>query len=522
MSAASQPGASAGPAPGPRRAGPSRESWLSAVLAAVFVGAGALIQSTAYPNQDFAYLSWANGPLLGGRRFGVDFFESNPPLAILIYAPGWLMSRALGSGAGVKLWVVFLAVLSLGLVAKAATPRVRPWITGTLACYFAFAFTREFGQREQLALLLCAPYVTGHLANRRLAALSGVMAGLGFAIKPYFLVALALVWLSRPRLRTEELAIAATGLVYALLLATAFRSYALVMAPLTREVYWAFDATGFVPPLSLAFSLHAVLAILLWLMHRDRSTLPFLAAALGFGIAAALQFKWYSYHCIAAWGFLILFVAAQAAAVPRLRFACLAALLVFSVPALRQSWTWLDERDRRNREIGLLLAELETARSYSAISVHPYPASPTMLYTRTPLVSVSNGHWFLPAAAKIASGESDRPMGAIGRRAIGVALAELRRRPDLVIVNPDWRSHSNLRSRAFDGLAWLQRDARFRQLWRRYAPAGKIGQYRLYRLSRPAPDVEPAPHSRARTDPAPITPTRSFRAASTYSRKPPG
>ena len=39
----------------------------------------------------------------------------------------------------------------------------------------------------------------------------GVMAGVGFAIKPHFLIALALVFATRRRIGTEEWAIAATG-----------------------------------------------------------------------------------------------------------------------------------------------------------------------------------------------------------------------------------------------------------------------------------------------------------------------
>jgi len=60
------------------------------------------------------------------------------------------------------------------------------------------------------------------------------------------------------------------------------------------------------------------------------------------------------------------------------------------------------------------------------------------------------------------------------------AVAELRRRPELVIVNTDWRGHSSLRSRHFDGLAMLQRDPAFRQLWAEYRPAGSIDHFQLF------------------------------------------
>jgi len=62
------------------------------------------------------------------------------------------------------------------------------------------------------------------------------------------------------------------------------------------------------------------------------------------------------------------------------------------------------------------------------------------------------------------------------------ALRELGRKPDLVIVNTNWMFFGGL-DKPFDGLAWFNRDPRFREEWTHYRPAGKIGIFELYRRS---------------------------------------
>ena len=453
---------------------------LVGLMCAAAIGLALAIQGTAYLNHDVAYLAWVNGTLLGGGRLGIDFYESNHPLAILIYAPGWMLAKVIGPGAGVRLWAAGIAAVAMLLVWRASRRDARIWLTLCVAILFAVAFPREFAQREHLAFLLCAPYVVGYQSDRRLGVLSGVMAGLGFAIKPYFLAALVLVFLVRRRIRTEELAIAATGLAYAATLLAFFPSYVFVMVPAANKVYWAFEAREAFTPLSIMFAALLVIALIVWSTGRDRTTLPLLAAAVGFAIAAAVQHKWYQYHFVAAWSYLILFLAGQAAVSSRQRRVCAGLLLVSLVPLWNLATGWRKESIDRNRTVSALVKAADKADTFSTITVHPYPASPTLFYTRSSYVGMSNGQWFLAAAAITASGEDNRPAEVPFRMAADRAVAELRRRPELVIVNTDWRGHSSLRSRHFDGLAMLQRDPAFRQLWAEYRPAGSIDHFQLF------------------------------------------
>lgn len=440
---------------------------------------------------DVAYLTWVAGQVAGPAVFGHDIREINPPLCFLIYTPAVLLGKALALDLAIKLWVCALAALSFALTALAAPAARRLPILLALGPFFALAFPWDFGQREQIALLLCAPYATGAIARRRWALLSGIAAGVGFAIKPHFLIALALVLLTRRRIRTEEWAIAATGAAYAAALLLVFPAYLTEMLPIAQATYWSVGAQDNASARIAILGTLLAGALALLAIRRDATALGLGAAALGFLLAALAQGKYFQYHFVPAWGFLVMLCAARLDdPFKPVRLAAIALLAVAAALLALWAAAWLGAPQGRYAGMPRLLREIDRADGFLVLAVHPYPAFPTAIYTRTPYVGVASSNGALPAVGMaLAAGAPDRA-ARIGRLALDHALTELRRRPALVIVDPDWVRHTGLAANGFDALAWLRRDPEFARLWRGYRPAGRVGRFALYRRVAPKLSLE--------------------------------
>src|SRR4029079_2179661 len=116
---------------------------------------------------------------------------------------------------------------------------------------------REFGQREHLLVIailpylsLCARQIEGSLSPpARIRLLLGIVAGVGIALKPYFLAAPAMTELAvflfgarRPQLlRAENAGLAAVCLIYAAWIAVFEQTYVYKAASCASEIYGSFN-----------------------------------------------------------------------------------------------------------------------------------------------------------------------------------------------------------------------------------------------------------------------------------------
>jgi hypothetical protein len=206
-------------------------------------------------------------------------------------------------------------------------------------------------------------------------------------------------------------------------------------------------------------------------------------ASVGFGVSALVQNKLFTYHFLPAWGYLFVFLVSTIALERRyIRTASVALLSAAIVVLCLRALPWIYDSGGRHKTIPELVRGIDEADSFAVFSVHPFPAFPTALYTSTRYVGLSSSHWFLPAVGKLESGEAEGSLQVVSDLALNQALDELERRPELVIVDTNWRRHTGLKSN-FDGLAWLQHNVRFRTLWSHYTPAGKIGDFQLFKRS---------------------------------------
>ena len=187
---------------------------------------------------DTGFLLDIAGRVLDGARLYVDIIEINPPLIVGLNLPIVLAARALDvpeilvyrlAVAALVLACIGLTGRVLGYLFPAGDARPRRWILLLLTLVLFLLSGAYFGEREHLMLALISPYLA-LVAVRAVkqpvpwweAAGVGALAGLGFALKPHFLllfVAVEAYLLVRRRdaarpARPETLAVAGVLLAY--------------------------------------------------------------------------------------------------------------------------------------------------------------------------------------------------------------------------------------------------------------------------------------------------------------------
>jgi hypothetical protein len=175
-------------------------AWLIPALATL--GLAGIVQVIQRPlNGDAAWYLYMGGRVLDGARAYVDIVDTNPPLIVWLSIAVVAGSRALGLVPLVAFPSLLLALtgLSLGLAWRLsrALPTALRQVSLLAWAYLLWdGVGSGFGQREHLMLILTLPYVFGatnvargqHLP-RGLAIVTGVMAGVGFGLKPFFVLA---------------------------------------------------------------------------------------------------------------------------------------------------------------------------------------------------------------------------------------------------------------------------------------------------------------------------------------------
>lgn len=198
---------------------------------------GVIVYAQAMPNNDVLWILTATSKWLDGARLYRDVVEVNPPQIFYLNGPPVLFSKLAGIPAYTAFvgYVFLLIGMSVAMTAGLAR-RLEPEGAGrrvltlaVLVVLVAFPST-DFGQREHLMLVFCLPYLLlaalraeGAEVDARLAGLCGLFAGLGFCLKPFFLLVplslelyLAAQLRARWSLRRPETAtLALVGLAYA-------------------------------------------------------------------------------------------------------------------------------------------------------------------------------------------------------------------------------------------------------------------------------------------------------------------
>lgn len=294
---------------------------------------GWFLQSNTFVSSDVSWGLHEAKRLLNGGTYGKDFFEVNPPLFLYLYTLPVILAKfiPLSLFTLFQLYVFLLISLSLScsyLLLKKLLP--------INSCYYAMSLLAfslvllplsvAFGEREHLFLIFMFPYlflVACRLQNHKMktsfAICIGLVAGVGFAIKPFFYLPFVLVelyyaycqkyWFAW--LRPEIFSMIAVTLIYLLSIAVFCPTFLTLVLPLATRLYYqgysvAWDAVLLNPEfLFCGLSFFLYLACYQINTYKTLSTL-LLIAMVGLCGAYVIQRTLWYYHIYPAFSLAIL------------------------------------------------------------------------------------------------------------------------------------------------------------------------------------------------------------------------
>lgn len=503
-------------------------AWAAAAISVLLCIA---VQSKVYLNHDVGWVLYSSGRMLEGRVFSRDIIAANPPLIWYLNLPPAWMAKVMGiqDATVFRLYVIGLAMLCLALswrvlrgTSWGRDPTLFQSFIALAAVYWLVLPGREFGQREHLMLMLATPYVllaAASLSNDRLSPglrlACGVMAGIGFLLKPHFLAAPLLIEIhhllaKRPfRLtpRLELVAMVATGGLYLLSIPIFAPDYVSYVIPMVKTIYWGFDGSLVAvlariwPELIL---LPFLLALLLCNLGRPRDLQSVLGiAAAGLFFAYVAQRKGFAYHAYPFQGIMLLWFLVNVGTL--LRSPSISkrkiswwmwvalALAGLSLPL----WTgtsrllhWYRDANvdsgvlgRQTTELIDLVNRYAGEEYFTAFSTHPYPGFPISNYSQAKWGARANSHFMIPAVAKLretGANHGSNSQEEIERAAHQFILDDLIRfEPALVLIDQRPRRYA-LRNSTFDILDFYLEGARFREIWARYTEISSMHGFRVF------------------------------------------
>ena len=398
-------------------------------LAALVLGVLSLVAiAPAYLNHDAAWYLYFVQRWFDGASVYRDVVDTNPPLIIWLTALPAAVARGMGwqATAAFKGFVFLIAAASV-LVVRSLVRRVWPereFLLVTAVAFLILPFAKgDFGQREHLAVLLTMPYVMLSASRDEripsaMRVLTGAAAGVGFAIKPHFLLAwIGIEWIMFARVkwrsmrRPEFVAAVSVFVAYAVAVLALVPQY-LEVAGQVRRVYGGLNS-----PIAVLMRLRevqlwiAALAVFLVVRWRreDRLPLAIFAVATGYLAAALIQFKGWGYQLYPARVYLVLFLAVAGAfllsEVPALatllRGGRRGLAVVFAAALIVAAGRYIAEAKRPATPdlVTLLMSAIaEQGGSLTVLSMRTiiYPAFPAVNYSGVTWGIRHNSLWFLP------------------------------------------------------------------------------------------------------------------------------
>lgn len=303
------------------RDGTPRAQLLFLVLVALLGALGVLPRLFGEANPDVAWYAYLADQLLEGLDLYTGIREVNPPWPVWATLP----AAALANLTGFKTSLLFnatvlllafgvLAATSIQLRERGATRRRKWEFLAVVALALLLVPGYAFGQREHLAVVLSFPYLLSVAlqrgGKRSGGTARGLLAGLGFAFKPHFVLVpvLAEGWArlrdgeAHRTIRGATLAMAGVLAAYAAAVLLLEPDYFTVLRELVLPIYPHFNPRPWwegltsVPALFTYVALAAACLRLLGSGDALGPAFPFVVYSLGWLAIAALQQQDMSYH----------------------------------------------------------------------------------------------------------------------------------------------------------------------------------------------------------------------------------
>ncbi len=294
-----------------------------------------IIQMQLILSSDVASLLYDTELFLAGGTYVKDFFETNPPMIFILYTPIVMLHKltALNIKSLANLYIIFIGVISLSycyFFLNIIFSKDDSYFKN--AFFFMLIFTffivplNDFGQREHLLWMLGMPYLLAAVIRAKNLSISssaasviGLMAGLVFSLKPFFLIPLLLIELYLmvikkniwSWIRIEFLILSCVMIAYVAYVYFCHPLYFNVLMPLISKYYFVGTKESLTLMISkpkVIFCL-GVIAYYLFLFPKNHfpelSGLLFLAL-IGFVLAFIIPGSAWSYHVFPAYASAIL------------------------------------------------------------------------------------------------------------------------------------------------------------------------------------------------------------------------
>lgn len=478
------------------------------------------LQINTYMDGDSAIISHTAAMMLQGETYTHAIFEPNPPLIFYLHMLPLIMSKI----TGIKiiyclpislLSLIFICVACSHYLFKKLFKNNAPLIYSmsyTFAVILLLMPVVAFGQREHLFLMLTLPYLL--LAACRLdkisirpsfALLVGLMAGIGFSIKPFFLPTLLLIELLlvlRQKkfwgwVRIESVMASLLIVLYVLSVIVFFPMYWQVVLPLWMSYYQSIVQPWWVL-FFYPYFLFCCAALLLSNITKKNEQNASLKAVFRFAIVGCLiaflipRVVWY-YHVFPAFSlsclYFVLFIQELADKVTKssarvmnlLRIAVMG-LAVFSMPILASVWGTVSRvsyfhSDNPLRQLTGFLNRQGPNTSYDffSMTLHLYD-----LEYYSSAIYVGNVSFFGWEYNRL----SPQRYSKAYRDKILLSMLNIVRhdlddkKPQFVIV--DIPSSQILLKQRIDYPKEYSRNTHFRKAWSHYAYSTTIGPYEVY------------------------------------------
>lgn len=200
--------------------------------------------------------------LIAGGNYVKDFFDVNLPLTLCFYTPPVLISHvfSISIAHAVTVYIFIIATISLGFCyfflqkIYSKDLSLGNLLFVTLTFLFLIFPQYHLGQREYFFFVLTMPYslllvyrLQGYPVNRYLALGVGVFSGIGFFLKPYFLLTLACLegyhfFCTRRLLdcfRIESIVICLMLIIYCLAIYIFYPNYFSVIVPISQHFFYS-------------------------------------------------------------------------------------------------------------------------------------------------------------------------------------------------------------------------------------------------------------------------------------------
>lgn len=296
-------------------------------LLVLLYGMGWYLQQNLLLNADVSWLMEASSRFLAGGSYQKDYFELNPPMILYVYIPPVLLAKHFqwSNEFSLRLYIFASSTVSLAICAYLTRfifniydQILRALFILMLAALFWIFPIYEFGQREILFFSFSFPYyllVAARLYDYKpstvLSTAIGIMAGIGFAIKPYFLVTFlftelyyihkreSFVALYRPEV-VAAIAVIATYIALILLL---HRDYLTLIVPVVHEFYYQDYRSPFKVLLFNDQAIYFYFSLSLFVLFYKKLIYKQLAiilalAGIGFYCSFMLQSTYWYYHIL--------------------------------------------------------------------------------------------------------------------------------------------------------------------------------------------------------------------------------